>query len=99
MQSYFSGKEADALLPNQNFKYLESSRRVKMKLSAQAQTSINKVIEKFKTGDLSPISKVVRINLDKSAPANNWSLSNKVLAFMQSKELDCRGFRQWQKVD
>jgi hypothetical protein len=70
-----------------------------MKLSPKAQTSINKVIEKFKTGDLSPITKVVRINLDKSAPANNWSLSNKVLAFMQSEELDCRGFRQWQKVD
>ena len=69
-----------------------------MQLSIKAQTSLNKVIEKFKTGDLSPISAVARIKLDESAPARNWSLSNKILAFMQADELDCRGFRQWQKI-
>ena len=69
-----------------------------MRLSNKAQTSINRVIEKFKTGDLSPISEVVRIKLDISAPARNWSLSNKVISFVQSGELDCRGFRQWQKI-
>lgn len=70
-----------------------------MKLSTKAQASINKVIEKFKTGDLSPISKVVRIQLDMSAPAHKWSLPNKIIAFVQAGELDCRGFRQWQKID
>ncbi|MBU0569211.1 ArdC family protein, partial [Patescibacteria group bacterium] len=69
-----------------------------MKLSIKAQASINKVIEKFKTGDLSPISKVARIQLDKSAPAHKWSLPNKIIAFVQAEELDCRGFRQWQQV-
>jgi hypothetical protein len=69
-----------------------------MKLSPKAQASINKVIEQFKTGDLSPISKVARIRLDVSAPARKWSLSNKVLAFMQAEELDCRGFVQWQNI-
>ncbi len=69
-----------------------------MKLSTKAQASINKVIEKFKTGDLSSISRVARIRLDKSAPAHKWSLSNKVIAFVQAEELDCRGFRQWQDV-
>lgn len=69
-----------------------------MKLSAKAQASINKVIVQFKTGDLSPISKVARIRLDVSAPARNWSLSNKIIAFMQAEELDCRGFVQWQKL-
>jgi len=69
-----------------------------MKLSEKAQTSINKVIAQFQTGDLSAISKVVRIQLDSAAPAQAWSLSNKVLAFIQAGELDCRGFRQWQDL-
>ena len=69
-----------------------------MQLSTKAQASINKVIERFKSGDLSPISSVVRIKLDPSAPAKNWSLSNKILAFTQAEELDCRGFRQWQNI-
>lgn len=69
-----------------------------MNLSQKAQASINKVIEQFKTGDVSAISRVVRIKLDESAPARKWSLSNKVIAFMQAQELDCRGFVQWQHV-
>lgn len=69
-----------------------------MHLSDKAQASINKVIEQFKTGDISAISRVARINLDESAPARKWSLSNKVIAFMQAQELDCRGFVQWQNV-
>ncbi len=69
-----------------------------MKLSEKAQESITKVITKFQTGDLSPISKVARIRLDPSAPALKWSLSNKVLAFLQAEELDCRGFGQWRDL-
>lgn len=67
-----------------------------MKLSPKAQKSIDKVIDKFKTGDLSPIIQVARINLDPDAPAAKWSFSNKVLAFAQTGDLDCRGYRQWQ---
>lgn len=69
-----------------------------MKLSAKAQDSINKVIAKFESGDLSPITKVARIQLDPTAPARSWSLSNRVISFIQSQELDCRGFRQWESV-
>lgn len=69
-----------------------------MQLSDKARISLDRVISKFKNGDLSSISKVARIKLTSGAPANNWSLSNKVLAFVQAEELDCRGFRQWQQV-
>lgn len=69
-----------------------------MKLSTKAQASINKVIVKFQNGDISPITNVARIQLDPSAPARYWSLSNKVISFIQSGELDCRGFKQWEKV-
>lgn len=69
-----------------------------MKLSPKVTQSLDRVVEKFKTGDLSPISKAVRIQLDPNAPARKWSLSNRVIAFIQSEEFDCRGYRQWQEV-
>lgn len=69
-----------------------------MKLSEKAQASLERVIAKFKTGDISAISQVARIQLDPKAPARFWSLSNKVLAFIQAQELDCRGYMQWQQL-
>lgn len=69
-----------------------------MKLSDKAQTSLDRVINKFKSGDISAISQVVRIQLDPNAPARFWSLSNKVLAYIQAQELDCRGYVQWQSL-
>lgn len=59
---------------------------------------MQKVLNQFKSGDLSPITTVARIKLDTSAPAINWSLSNRVLAYVQSGELDCRGYRQWEQA-
>jgi len=69
-----------------------------MQLSKKAQSSINRVIEKFKSGDISSITQVARTKLDPNAPVYRWSLSNKVLAIIQAGELDCRGYRQWQDV-
>ncbi|NMC35446.1 ArdC family protein [Candidatus Beckwithbacteria bacterium] len=69
-----------------------------MKFSPKVKQSLDQVVEKFKNGDLSPITNTVRIRLDPQAPARNWSLSNRVLAYIQAEELDCRGFRQWQKA-
>lgn len=70
-----------------------------MRLSQQARDSLDTVIDKFRTGDLSPITQVARIRLAADAPASRWSFSNRVIAFIQTGELDCRGFRQWQQLD
>jgi len=70
-----------------------------MKLSKRAQESLEKVLAQFQSGDLSPITNVARIQLSEIAPASKWSLSNKVLAYSQAGELDCRGFRQWEQVN
>jgi hypothetical protein len=32
------------------------------------------------------------------APSQAWSLSNQVLAYVQTGSLDCRGYRQWEQV-
>lgn len=71
-----------------------------MKLSDKAQESLNKVIAAFQSGDLSPITEIVKLrrNAD-TMPAHKWSLSNQLIAFIQSGGvLDCRGFRQWESA-
>lgn len=70
--------------------------------SEKAQASLKKVIAQFQSGDLSPVTDIVKIrrHADDTVPAHDWSLANQVLAFIQAGgELDCRGFRQWQLVE
>jgi hypothetical protein len=70
-----------------------------MNLSQNAQAALNSVVEKFQTGDLSPIVQVARMQRTGGPiPSDRWTLSNRVLAFCQTGSWDCRGFRQWQKV-
>jgi hypothetical protein len=69
-----------------------------MRLSDRARASLDAVIERFKAGDLSPITEVARITLPDDAPARKWTMSNRVLAYAQTGSLDCRGYRQWQAV-
>ncbi|NBD36008.1 MAG: M48 family peptidase [Chloroflexi bacterium] len=71
-----------------------------MKLSTKAQASLNRVIEQFQSGDLSPLVEVARIRRhpDDHRPFDAWSFSNQVLAFIQTGSVDCRGYRQWQQA-
>ena len=41
-----------------------------MKLSPKAQAALDRVVNKFKQGDLSPITDVVRLRLGSDAPAS-----------------------------
>lgn len=67
-----------------------------MNLSPKAQASLHQVIQKFQEGDWEQITQIAKIRLDPSMPASKWSFSNRIIAFAQAGELDCRGFRQWQ---
>ena len=69
-----------------------------MKLSEQAQAALGQVVERFKTGDLSPIVEVARIELPADCPTSKWTLNNRILAYMQTGSLDCRGYAQWKEV-
>jgi len=70
-----------------------------MKLSDKAQEALDKVVEQFRSGDLSPIIEIARIErVGDTIPSDKWTLSNKVLAYVQTGSLDCRGYRQWQEV-
>ena len=70
-----------------------------MKLSDKAQEALDRVVEQFKTGDLSPIVAIARIQRQGDPiPSDKWSLCNRILAYVQTGSLDCRGYRQWQQV-
>lgn len=72
-----------------------------MKLSDKAQESLGKVISAFESGDLSPVTDLIKIRraTNDKFPAGSWSLANQIIAFIQAGgELDCRGFRQWEEV-
>lgn len=68
-------------------------------LSDNAKVAMNKIVDRFKSGDIGPLIEVIRLRRDKNdTPFGAWSLSNQLLAFMQTGETDCRGFRQWEQV-
>ena len=66
----------------------------------KARETMNKLVERFETGDIAPLVKLSTIRLagQNSIPSERWSFSNQFLALIQTGEIDCRGFRQWQEV-
>jgi antirestriction protein ArdC len=69
-----------------------------MKLSKKAQASLNKVVDRFKAGDLSPIRQVLAIKLPPDAPARQWTMTNRIIAGAQTLTADNRGYRQWESA-
>ena len=68
-----------------------------MKLSDKATCALNTVIDRFRTGDLSPLVAIIKLrHTDETRPSSKWSLGNQVLAYIQTGSLDCRGYRQWE---
>lgn len=68
------------------------------KLTVKAAAALQRVVEKFKTGDLSAIVEVTQIELPDSVPAKHWSLRNRILVWAQCGELDARTFNAWRAV-
>jgi hypothetical protein len=70
-----------------------------MQLSDKAQIALENVVKRFQSGDLSPVTDIVRLRLQQGeTPSRKWSFSNQVLAYGQTGCTDCRGYRQWQQV-
>jgi hypothetical protein len=69
-----------------------------MKIQGKAADQIEKLVEQFRTGD---VSKSVAKVLIKSPniPSSNWSTLNRWISFVQTGDIDCRGFRQWEKAE
>lgn len=71
---------------------------LELQLTPKAQKSLDKLVARFQSGDIGEIRAIARIKLDPDAPANRWTIRNRLLAYLQSGELDCRTFLQWKAV-
>jgi hypothetical protein len=69
-----------------------------MKFSPKAQANLDRMVKRFKAGDLSPVVAIAKVKLPDDAPARRWTFSNQVMAFAQSNCVDNRGYNQWQDV-
>lgn len=68
-----------------------------MKLPEQAQESLDKVLEMFKSGDL-PEAIAKSAITGEGKPSDTWSFRNRVIMYAH-ETLDARGYKQWQKVN
>jgi len=71
-----------------------------LKLSPKAQASLDNVVARFKAGNLGPVYLKAILTRDPAddCPMAKWSFRNQVLAYLQSGDMDCRGYKQWQEV-
>ncbi len=75
---------------------IEVNQQTEIKLSKKAGAAVDRMIRKFETGDLSKVVQIVNFDVPDDAPSKNWSLSNRLLAFAMTGDLDSRGYKQWQ---
>lgn len=69
------------------------------KLTPKAAAALQRVVDKFRSGDLSAIVKVTRVELAEGVPAKEWSIRNKILVIAQLDRLsDCRTGFAWKQV-
>ncbi len=70
---------------------------MKSNFTVKAEKSLNLVIEAFRNGEIAERCALATYPMP-NIPAGEWSLSNRWLCILQSGQVDCRGFRQWQEV-
>jgi hypothetical protein len=67
-------------------------------LTQNAQKAMEEVIQKFQTGDLSELIKIAAFEIPASWPSSKWSMGNKMLAYVQARTLNARGYQAWKEV-
>ena len=67
-------------------------------MTPNAEKAMQEVIEKFKTGELSELIKIAAFEIPGSWPSARWSMGNKMLAYVQARTLNARGFQAWKEV-
>ena len=67
-------------------------------MTPNAERAMQEVIEKFKTGDISEIIRIAAFQIPDSWPSSKWTMGNKMLAYVQARTLNARGFQAWREV-
>ena len=68
-----------------------------MWISKKAEKALQTVVEKLKSGDLSALVQVLRLQAT-GIPSDRWSLCNRLSVMTQKGTVDCRGVKQWRSV-
>jgi len=72
-----------------------------MRNSRTAVKTMQAIVEKMVSGDLSPVSEIVRLRRhegDMGTPMEKWSFLNQLCVFLTKGTFDARGYDQWKKV-
>ena len=67
-------------------------------MTPNAEKAMQEVIQKFQTGELSELIKIAAFEIPVSWPSAKWSMGNKMLAYVQARTLNARGFQAWKEV-
>ena len=67
-------------------------------MTPNAEKAMQEVIHKFQTGELSELIKITSFEIPPSWPSARWSMGNKMLAYVQARTLNARGFQAWKDV-
>jgi len=67
-------------------------------MTPNAERAMQEVIEKFKTGDISEIIRIAAFQIPDSWPSSKWTMGNKMLAYVQARTLNARGYKAWREV-
>jgi antirestriction protein ArdC len=68
-----------------------------MPTTEKAKVELTRLVDLFKSGNVPQALSHVVLTCP-NMPSSKWTLSNRLMAFLQCFETDCRGFRQWEKV-
>jgi hypothetical protein len=66
----------------------------------KVRARMDALIERLKSGKVSEIVSVAMIARREGdhVPSDSWTISNRILAFFQTGDLDCRSFNAWRKA-
>jgi hypothetical protein len=67
-------------------------------MTPNAEKAMQEVINKFQTGELSELIKIAAFEIPASWPSSKWSMGNKMLAYVQARTLNARGYQSWKEV-
>jgi len=67
-------------------------------MTPNAERAMQEVIQKFQSGELSELIKIAAFEIPVSWPSARWSMGNKMLAYVQARTLNARGYQAWKEV-
>jgi len=67
-------------------------------MTPNQEKAMAEVLQKFQTGELSELIKIAAFEIPASWPSSKWSMGNKMLAYVQARTLNARGYQAWKEV-